>query len=84
MVISPMIRARTSASFFICEACSIISQSLKYDVLTITEDNAVAGSNTAVLTPLALTISNPDDNDGTISRPKVLLQSTDVGGNLLN
>ena len=52
--------------------------------MTITEDNAVAGSNTAVLTPLALTISNPDDNDGTISRPKVLLQSTDVGGNLLN
>jgi hypothetical protein len=52
--------------------------------LTITEDNAVAGSNTAVLTPLALTIANPDDNDGTVSRPSILLQSTDVGGNGLS
>lgn len=37
--------------------------------MTITGNNAVTGSNTAVLTPLALTISNPDDNDGTATRP---------------
>jgi hypothetical protein len=52
--------------------------------LTITEDNAVAGSNTAVLTPLALTISNPDDNNGTTTIPKMLFESTDVAGSLLN
>ena len=46
--------------------------------------NAVSGSNTTSLTPLAITITNPDDNNTTTNRPKVLLQSTDVGGSLLN
>jgi hypothetical protein len=49
--------------------------------LTVSSNNAVAGSNTTVITPLSITINNPDDNNGTTTRPQLIFRNNDVGGN---